>query len=49
MHNLNKNNTIVTAAKVFSLAAILVVALAGISTMAPLTALASRSRGGAGK
>ncbi|MDQ3968441.1 MAG: hypothetical protein M3275_08615 [Thermoproteota archaeon] len=42
MHSLNKNknNTIVTAAKVFSLAAILVVAI-GITT-SPLAALASR-------
>src|SRR5918996_1111098 len=47
MHNLskNKNNTILTAAKVFSLATILVVA-AGVTTMAPLAALASRSGGG---
>jgi hypothetical protein len=39
-----KNNSIVTAAKVFSLATILVVA-AGV-TITPLTALASRSGGG---
>jgi hypothetical protein len=51
-HNLNKsnkkkNNSIVTAtAKVFSLATILVVAAIGVSTMAPLTALASRFGGG---
>ncbi|MDQ3967047.1 MAG: hypothetical protein M3275_01480 [Thermoproteota archaeon] len=49
MHSLNKNknNTIVTAAKVFSLAAILVVAIGSV-TMAPLTALASRSGGETG-
>ena len=46
MHNLNKNNkkknsTIVTAAKVFSLATILVVAI-GVTTT-PLTALGSRA------
>jgi hypothetical protein len=50
-HNLNdnkrKNNTIVTAAKVFSLATILVVAIAGVSTL-PLTALGSRSGGETG-
>jgi hypothetical protein len=40
-----KNNSKATAAKVFSLAAILLVAI-GVSTMAPLTALGSRSRGG---
>ena len=49
MHNLNnnnkKNNSIVTAAKVLSLATILVVAI-GVTTMAPLTALASRFGGG---
>jgi hypothetical protein len=45
-HNLNiKNNSIVTATKVLSLAAILVVAI-GVSTMAPLTALATRLGGG---
>jgi hypothetical protein len=49
-HNLNKNkkenNTILAAAKVFSLATILVVAAIGVTTMAPLTALGSRSGGG---
>ena len=49
MHNLNnnnkKNNSIVTAAKVLSLATILVVAI-GVTTMAPLTAQASRTGGG---
>jgi hypothetical protein len=40
----NKNNTIVTATpKVFSLAAILVVAIVGVSTI-PLTALDAISR-----
>ncbi len=43
--NKKKNKTIITAAKVFSLAAILVVAI-GVSTTAPLTALASRFGGG---
>jgi hypothetical protein len=46
--NKKKNNTKVAAAKVFSLATILVVAAIGITTMAPLTALASRSGGGEG-
>lgn len=45
--NKKKNNIKVTAAKVFSLAAILVVAIIGISTL-PLTALASRSGGETG-
>ena len=40
-----KNNAIVIAAKVVSLATILVVAAIGVSTMAPLTALGSRSGG----
>jgi hypothetical protein len=45
-HNFsNRNNSIVTATKVLSLAAILVVAI-GVSTMAPLTALATRLGGG---
>lgn len=42
-----KNNTIVTATKVFSLAAILIVAL-GVSTTPPLTALGSRFGGETG-
>jgi hypothetical protein len=37
-----KNNSIVTTAKVFSLATILLVAAIGVSTMSPLTALGSR-------
>jgi hypothetical protein len=41
----NNNNTILAAAKVFSFATILVVAAIGVTTMAPLTALASRSGG----
>ncbi len=45
MHLNIKNNTIVTAAKVFSLATILLVAIVGV-TMAPLTAQASRFGGG---
>ena len=44
-NNKKRNNTIVTPAKVFSLATILVVAI-GVSIMAPLTALASRSGDG---
>ena len=50
MHNLskNKNNTILTAAKVFSLATILIVAIVGVSSTT-LTALASRSGGGGGE
>jgi hypothetical protein len=40
-----KNNSEATAAKVLSLATILVFAI-GVSTMAPLTALGSRSGGG---
>jgi hypothetical protein len=47
LNNKKRNNTIVTAAKVFSLATILVVAI-GVTTMAPLTALGSRSGGGEG-
>jgi hypothetical protein len=46
-NNKKKNNIIVTAAKVFSLAAILVVAI-GVSTP-PLTALGSRLGGGEGE
>jgi hypothetical protein len=42
----NKNSTIVTATKVFSLATILVVAAIGVTTMAPLTAQGSRSGDG---
>ena len=42
-----KNNTIATATKVFSLAAILIVAL-GVSTTSPLTALGSRFGGETG-
>jgi hypothetical protein len=51
-HNLNSNkkknnNTkVATTAKVFSLAAILVVAIIGVIITPPLTALASRSGGG---
>jgi hypothetical protein len=41
--NKKKNNIKVTAAKVFSLATILVVAAIGVTIMAPLTALASQS------
>ena len=51
MHNLSKNkknNTILTAAKVFSLATILIVAIVGVSSTT-LTALASRSGGGGGE
>jgi hypothetical protein len=44
--NKKKNNTILAAAKVLSLATILIVAAIGVTTMAPLTALASRFGGG---
>jgi hypothetical protein len=44
----NNNNTILAAAKVFSFATILVVAAIGVTTMPPLTAIASRSGGGEG-
>ncbi len=49
MHYLNnnkRNNTIVAATKVLSLATILLVAAIGVSTMAPLTAQATRFGGG---
>jgi hypothetical protein len=45
-NNNKKNSCILTAAKVFSLATMLVVGIVGVSTMAPLTALASRSGDG---
>jgi hypothetical protein len=40
-NNNKRNNTIATAAKVFSLATILVVVAIGVSTMPPLAALAT--------
>jgi hypothetical protein len=48
-NNKKKNKTIATAAKVFSLATILVVAIVGIITTPSLTALGSRLGGGEGK